>query len=342
TTSMLSEVLLAMDKDPTLSVGGMLPSIGGNIRIGSSEIFVAEACEYTNSFLSFFPKIEIILNIDADHLDFFKDIDDIRASFKKFAALLPDDGLLLLQNDIPDKGYITDDLKCRVLTFGICDEESNGERPDAYATDITYDDKGHPSFVFHMDEDKVSFPVSLSVVGRHNVSNAVSVIAAALTLGGDRDDITKALAGFTGTQRRFEYKGSIGDIRVIDDYAHHPTEIAATLAAAKKYPHKKLYVAFQPHTYSRTKALLDEFAGALSAADEVILADIYAARETDTLGISSADLQERIAKLGTSCEYFPTFDEILEYILKKLSPGDVLITMGAGDIDKLGDMLLGR
>ncbi len=339
TTSMLSEVLLAMDTDPTLSVGGMLKSIGGNIRIGSSDIFVAEACEYTNSFLSFFPKMEIILNIDADHLDFFRDIDDIRASFKKFANLLPDDGILFLQNDIPDKEFFTKDLKCRVITFGIYDEAGE-EKPDVYATDITYDDSGHPSYVFHGKDE--SFPVSLSVVGRHNVSNSLSVIAAALELNGSVEDITRALKGFTGTDRRFEYKGSIGDITVIDDYAHHPTEISATLSAAARYPHKKLYVVFQPHTYTRTKALMDDFAKALCGADEVILADIYAARETDTLGISSKTLMEKIQKLGTDCVYFPTFDEILGYILKKLSPGDVLITMGAGDVVRVGEMLLGR
>ncbi len=382
TTSMLSEALLAMGKDPTLSVGGMLKSIGGNIRIGNSGIFVAEACEYTNSFLSLFPRIGIILNIDADHLDFFKDLDDIRASFHKFAQLLPQNGLLLINGEVPDLDSFTKDLSCSVLTFrvadgqdGGADETAGGEPADIFATDLSFDEKGHPSFVFHMKEEKlakaretlamgangaetagteitgtdagfntgeVSFPVTLGVVGRHNVSNALSVIASALAMGGEPEVITKAVSAFTGTDRRFEYKGKVGDMTIIDDYAHHPTEIRATLQAAAKYPHKTLRVIFQPHTYTRTKALMGEFAQALSLADEVILADIYAARETDNLGISSATLQKEIEKLGKPCAYFPTFDEIENFILEKSTPGDVLITMGAGDVYRIGEKLLGR
>ncbi|MBR4759298.1 MAG: UDP-N-acetylmuramate--L-alanine ligase [Lachnospiraceae bacterium] len=364
TTSMLSEALMAMGSDPTLSVGGMLKSIGGNIRIGNSGIFVAEACEYTNSFLSFFPRVGIILNIDADHLDFFKDLDDIRASFQKFAALLPENGLLLINGEIPDIEGFTKDLSCSVLTFRVLDGQ-DGAPADIYATDLSFDEQGHPSFLFHMnakklamaqktlgaasyipegtkDTDTISFPVTLGVVGRHNVSNALSVIATALAMGGDPAVITKAVGAFTGTDRRFEYKGKVGDVTIIDDYAHHPTEIKATLQAAAKYPHKTLRVVFQPHTYTRTKALMGEFAQALSLADEVVLADIYAARETDTLGISSATLQKEIEKLGTTCSYFPTFDEIENFLLKKSEPGDVLITMGAGDVYKIGEKLLGK
>ncbi len=365
TTSMLSEVLLAMDADPTLSVGGMLKSIGGNIRIGSSEVFVAEACEYTNSFLSLFPRIGIILNVDADHLDFFKNLEEIRESFHRFAKLLPEKGLLLLQADIENKEELTKDLACRVLTFGIPEEGTDPKSyADVYATDLTFDEKGRASFVFHMQketlkeispildyelsgalsaaEDTVTFPVSLGVVGKHNVSNALSVIASALLMGAEPETIATALSNFHGTDRRFEYKGSIGDVTIIDDYAHHPTEIEATLRAAAKYPHKTLRVVFQPHTYSRTKSLLHPFAQALSLADEVILADIYAARETDTLGISSRTLLAELEKLGAPCAYFPTFDEIESYLLKKCEPGDVLITMGAGDVYKIGEHLLGK
>ncbi len=338
TTSMLSEILLQMDVDPTLSIGGILKDIGGNIRIGSTDYFVAEACEYTNSFLSFFPKIAIILNIDADHLDFFKDLNDIRNSFRKFAQLLPTDGTLVINGEIPHVTEITDGLSCRVITYGI------DPSFDVYADGITYDEMARPSYTVHVKhaDGEASFPVSLGVTGAHNVSNSMAAIAVADLLGGSSQAITAALLKFTGTDRRFEYKGMLGKTTVIDDYAHHPTEIAATLKTAANYPHKETWCVFQPHTYTRTKALLPEFAEALSLADHVVLADIYAARETDTLGISSETLQKEIQKKGGDCYYFPSFDEIENFLLQKCEPGDLLITMGAGDVFKIGEKLLGK
>ena len=338
TTSMLSEILLQMDTDPTLSVGGILKDIGGNIRIGSTEYFVAEACEYTNSFLSFFPKIGIILNIDADHLDFFRDLDDIRHSFRKFALLLPEDGTLVINGEIPNLTEITDGLACRVITYG------TDPSFDIYAGDITYDETAHPSYTVHIRTEggEKTFPVTLGVTGAHNVSNSMAAIAVADLLGGSAEEIKAALKKFTGTDRRFEYKGMLGRTTVIDDYAHHPTEIKATLQTAANYPHRQTWCVFQPHTFSRTKALLPEFADALCLADHVVLADIYAARETDTLGISSRTLQEEIRKNGGDCHYFPTFDEIENFLLQNCEPGDLLITMGAGDVYKIGEKLLGK
>lgn len=335
TTSMVTEVLLAADMDPTISVGGILPSIGGNIRVGSPELFVTEACEYTNSFLSFFPTVEIILNIEADHLDFFKDIDDIRHSFRLFAERLPENGTLIISSDIDRYEEITGGLSCRVITIGM------DEKSDYSAADIRYDEFACPVFTL-CEAGEPTGQVSLSVPGEHNVHNALAAIAVAKLLGVPSDALLKGLKGFTGTNRRFEKKGVIGGVTIIDDYAHHPQEIAATLAAAKNYPHKKLWCVFQPHTYTRTKAFLDEFAEALSMADEVVLADIYAARETDNLGISSRDIAERIEKMGVKVNYFPTFDEIETFILENCSGGDLLITMGAGDIVKVGDRLLGQ
>ena len=320
TTSMASHILLEGGFDPTISVGGILPAIGGNLRLGHSGTFITEACEYTNSFLSFFPKISIILNMDADHLDFFKDIDDIRHSFRLFAEKLPADGTLIINSDTPHYEDIIRDLPCEVITYGLEHEA------DYTATDITYDTFGHPTFTC-LHHGKTTGTFSLKVPGIHNVSNALSVIALGEKLGMDDATIQKGLINFTGTDRRFQFKGNIGDITVIDDYAHHPTEIKATLTSAKNYPHKKTWCIFQPHTYTRTKALLLEFAEALTLADHVVLANIYAARETDTLGISSADLQKRIQELGTPCEYFPTFDEIENYLLENCQPGDLLITM---------------
>lgn len=335
TTSMLSHILLKGDCDPTISVGGILPAIGGNIRVGQSETFLTEACEYTNSFLSFFPKISIILNMDADHLDFFKDIDDIRRSFRRFAELLPADGTLIINADTPEYQSITEGLSCQVITYGL---ENNA---DYTASDITYDEFGHASFNVRYKGSDLG-RCSLKVPGSHNVSNALSAVAAGRLLNLSWEVIAEGLLSFTGTDRRFQYKGTVGGVTIIDDYAHHPTEIEATLKAAANYPHRKVWCVFQPHTYTRTKALLPEFAQALTLADHVVLADIYAARETDTLGISSEDLADRIRELGTPCEYFPTFDEIENFLLENCTQGDLLITMGAGDIVNIGEQLLGK
>lgn len=335
TTSMISEILLAADTDPTISVGGMLKSIGGNIRIGSGSCFVTEACEYTNSFLSLFPTVGIILNIEADHLDFFKDLDDIRKSFRRFAELIPDSGILIINADIPDYTEITRRLSCRIVTYSMTDTSA-----DYYPSQVTYDHFGHPAYVL-CGKSCNSESVSLAVPGLHNVSNSLAAIALADCLDIDRELTLKALSSFAGTDRRFEYKGTVGGVTIVDDYAHHPTEITATLSAAQNYPHNTLWCVFQPHTYSRTKALMGDFAKALSLADKVVLADIYPARETDNLGISSETLCKEIQNLGHECFYFPTFDEIENFLLENCINGDLLITMGAGDVLRIGENLLG-
>ena len=333
TTSMVSHILLEDDSDPTISVGGILPAIHGNIRVGHSPFFLTEACEYTNSYLSFFPKVSVILNMDADHLDFFKDIDDIRHSFRRFAELLPEDGALIINTDTPEYESVIKGLPCRVITYGL-------EHPAEYtATDITWDDLGHASFTALQNGAPVG-TYTLKVPGLHNVSNALASIALTRQLGIRDEVIATGLAGFTGTDRRFQYKGETGGVTIIDDYAHHPTEIEATLHAAKNYPHKTTWCVFQPHTYTRTKTLLSDFAKALTLADHVVLAEIYAARETDTLGISSANLRDAILALGTPCEYFSTFEEIESYLKKSCTQGDLLITMGAGDVVNIGEHLL--
>ena len=335
TTSMISHILLAADLDPTISVGGILKAIGGNIRVGKSETFITEACEYTNSFLHFYPKISVILNIEEDHLDFFKDLEDIRHSFHQFAALLPPDGTLIINGDIDNYQEIYDSLDCNVITYG------SSDMLDYSASNITYDEKGLVAFDL-IKNGKAVDHIQLSVTGDHNVSNALASIATAELLQIPMEIIKKGILSFSGTDRRFEYKGTFNGVTVVDDYAHHPTEIEATLHAAKNYPHKKIWCVFQPHTYTRTKALLPEFAKALSLADHVVLADIYAARETDNLGISSANLQELISEIGTPCEYFPTFDEIENFLLENCTQGDLLITMGAGDVVNIGEQLLGK
>jgi len=334
TTSMVSEILLGADTDPTLSIGGILKSIDGNIRVGHSDFFVTEACEYTNSFLSFYPKVSIILNIEEDHMDFFKDLDDIRNSFHRFAMLLPTDGTLIINGEIENHTDITEGISCPYITYGFTDD------CDYYATDITYNELGYPTFTMHTKKHE-DITLSLSVPGRHNVSNAMAAMAFADCVGIDRSTAALSLQNFGGTERRFEYKGSVAGITIIDDYAHHPTEIEATLNAARNY-NKKVWCVFQPHTYTRTKAFLPEFAKALSLADHVVLADIYAAREKNTIGISSLDLLELIQKEEIPCDYFPSFDEIENFLLENCTQGDLLITMGAGDIVKVGERLLGK
>ncbi len=334
TTSMLSQILLAARTDPTISVGGILNSIGGNIRVGHSDIFLTEACEYTNSFLNFKPKYSLILNIEEDHMDFFQNISDIRRSFRKFAENTIDGGAIIINAEIEHYEAFTQDLPVSAVTFGLTDSAA------FYPADITFDLKGCASYTL-MHCQKAVTSITLSVPGMHNVSNSLAAAAAAIKLGISPQTVSEGLSKFQGTDRRFQFKGVFGDgVTVIDDYAHHPTEIAATLNAAKNYPHKRIICVFQPHTYTRTKAFLPDFAKSLSLADIVVLSDIYAARETDTLGISSQNIADDLEKLGTKVWYFHSFSEIETFLQKKCIHGDLLITMGAGDVDKIGENLL--
>lgn len=335
TTSMITDVLLHEKADPTISVGGILDSIGGNIRVGKSDVFVTEACEYTNSFLNFRPRYSIITSVEAEHLDFFKDIDDIRHSFHSFAANTSPDGAIIICGDIENYEAVTDGQKAHIITYGF------GSHCEYTATDITYDDKACGSFTVCRDGKPLG-NLQLGVPGRHNVCNSLAVVALCMDLGYSFASILEGIVTFHGAKRRFELKGVIDGVTIIDDYAHHPTEIAATLAAAKNYPHGRIICAFQPHTYSRTKAFLSDFARVLSAADIVVLADIYAAREKNTIGITSRDLLSALKETGTECYYFPSFDEIEKFLLKKCVNNDLLITMGAGDIVTVGENLLGH
>ena len=332
-TSMLSCILLSADLDPTISVGGILKEIGGNIRVGKSENFITEACEYTNSFLTLKPKYGLILNIDADHLDFFKDLNDIRRSFHRFAQNIRKGGTLIINHEIPHPEEITEGIEARIITFG-------GEGADYVPTGITYNEVGAGTFhVQKNGQDLGSF--SLHIPGAHNVSNAVCAIAAADQMGISMKDCRKGLDAFHGADRRFQIKGKLkSGATVIDDYAHHPTEIRATLMTASHYPHRKIWCVFQPHTYTRTKALMNEFADALCLADEVVLAPVYPARETDTLGISSDTLRQNIARRGKDARCFPDFERIEEFLQSQVREGDLVITTGAGDVVQVGEDLL--
>lgn len=330
TSSMVSEILLASGCDPTISIGGMLPSIGGNYRVGGKDYFVLETCEYKDSFLRFNPHSAIILNIDRDHTDYFKTMEQMYNSFNTFVKRLPKDGFLIINSGIRNIEKVLDGYEGRVITYGT-DPSS-----DWYADNIRYNPFGFGSYTA-IHNGKRAADISLSIPGEHNVYNSLAAFALAAEYGIDAKTAAEGISRYTGTDRRFQHKGSFNGVSVIDDYAHHPTEISATINSARKNRINRLWICFQPHTYTRTYDLLDEFAKALSAADKVVLTDIYASREKDTGLVSSADLQKKIEALGTEAHYIGDMSDAKEFLKQNCLPGDMLITMGAGDIFKLGE-----
>ena len=343
TTSMLSYVYLAADLDPTISVGGILSGIHGNMRLGRSENFIMEACEYANSFLSFTPTTAIVLNLEAEHLDFFGTLENERHSFTKFIDLLPENGLLVINNEIADLNALIQNKNIRVVQYGL--RPVDGKAPDYTAANITYNELGFAHYELIVRGENKGL-IELSVTGEHNVLNSLAVIAASLepsTIYKDGialDRVKEGLKNYTGTERRFQYKGERDGYTIVDDYAHHPTEIRATLEAAKRVKHNRLIVAFQPHLYSRTKTFLHEFADVLSMADIVVFAEIYAAREENPGDISSDNIREIMSENGHEAYFFKTFEEVENFLIHSCKPGDLLITMGAGDIVKVGENML--
>ncbi|WP_312070899.1 UDP-N-acetylmuramate--L-alanine ligase [Anaerotignum propionicum] len=333
TTSMVAEILLAAEKDPTITVGGILPTIGSNLKIGNSPYFVAEACEYFNSFLQLTPLAGVILNIESDHLDFFGNLENIYRSFHSFGKRIPQNGILIVNKEIANLNEITEGLSCTVETFSLT-QDANWT-----AQNIIHHDDGKNTFDVYYNNDK-NATIHLNVPGDHNISNALAAIATASFFGIPAEAWVKGLSHFSGTDRRFQRKGEKNGVLVIDDYAHHPTEIRATLAAAKKVKHNTTWCVFQPHTYSRTKFLFEDFGDAFFDADEIIIADIYAARETDDGTISAKQLAERVAKTGKSARYVGNFDEILVYLQSHCQSGDLFLTVGAGDVYKIGEAFL--
>lgn len=331
TTSMFSHITLDANLDPTILVGGNLDVINGNVRVGNSQFFITEACEYKASFLRFYPFIGIILNIEADHLDFYKDIEEIEDAFIKFANLIPKEGFLVVNADDERCLSVAEKASCNIITFGI----KNGH---VRAKNIVFTN-GCGTFEVYNKEDFI-LKISLKVPGEHNILNSLASISAALALKIDPRCIQDGLESFCGTHRRFEIKGKTQGVTVIDDYAHHPTEIKAALNAAKKFPHNRIFCVFQPHTYSRTISLFDDFADSFFQADILILADIYAAREKDTGIVSSDALGNKIREKGVDCKNFHDLKEIALYLKNQLKEGDILITIGAGDVYKVGEMYL--
>ncbi|WP_051280682.1 UDP-N-acetylmuramate--L-alanine ligase [Anaerovorax odorimutans] len=336
TTSMISLILENSQKSPTILVGGNLSEINGNVKVGSSDYFVTEACEYMDSFLKLKPNIEIILNIDSDHLDYFKDIEHIVSSFSKFANLVPKDGMLIAYDANPFVSSIIENLNKNVITFGF------NERCDYYATDIKFNSLGLPEFKVN-NRGKELCEIHLSVPGEHNIANAVAAFSCCHYLGIDISNIVSTLESYNGTQRRFDVIGVTKDnIKVVDDYAHHPTEIKATLKAAQNIPHNNLWCLFQPHTYTRTLALFDDFAESFEAADKIIMTEIYAAREKNIYKISAKELVNEIKRVYPKKEvyFFSDFNEIANFVINNAENNDLVITMGAGDIYKVAEIIL--
>ena len=334
TTSMVSLCFIEAGLDPTIQVGADLKQIEGNYRIGQGPFFVLEACEYVESFLKFSPKSEIVLNIDNDHLDYFKTFENIKNAFIKYVKILPDDGLLIVNGDDVNCLDLPQYTKAKSLTYGITNKNT-----DFFATNIVFDENGFASFDVY-SKDKFYGRISLLVAGMHNVLNALACIALCNEYNISYEVIKSALGKFTGANRRFEYVGSYNDINVYDDYGHHPTEIVATAKALMNKKYNESWVIFQPHTYSRTLNLMDNFARALLNFDHIVVTDIYAAREKNTYGVSAEDLAKKIASFNKDVKYIKDFEEITQYIKQNANPNDIVLTLGAGTIWKVGKMIV--
>ena len=331
---MISCCFLKANMDPNIQVGAVLKEINGNYRIGKSEYFILEACEYVESFLKFRPKSEVILNIDNDHLDYFKTFDNIKSAFIRYVALLPKTGYLVLNADDENCLDLRNHSDAKAITYGL-----NNEYANYRAKNISFDKNGFATFDVYYNRNFYS-TIKLSVAGIHNVSNALACIAICDSYGISRMYIKEALAEFTGANRRMEYKGTYNNASIFDDYAHHPTEITAIANAIKNKQFGESWCVFQPHTYSRTKNLLDDFAKSLINFDNIIVTDIYAARENNTYDISSQDLVNKINELGKKAIYISDFNNIANYLKNHVHGDDIIITLGAGTITNLSKYLI--
>lgn len=334
TTSMVSMCFLEACKDPSIQVGATLKNINGNYRVGNSEHFIIEACEYVESFLKFYPRAEIVLNIDNDHLDYFGNIENIDRAFIKYVGLLPEEGLLVTNLDNKYCAELHKYTNAKVVTFAVENEKAN-----FVGRNIKYNKNGFPSFdVYYNNNFYASF--ELSIPGPHNVLNALACIALCHMYGIEKIDMKSALKKYTGASRRFEYIGDFKGASVYDDYGHHPTEIKATAMALKKKTYNHSWVVFQPHTYSRTKNLLDEFAESLTYFENIIVTDIYAARENNTYNVSSKDIVNKIKELGREAIYISNFEDIVKYLNENVEKDDIVLTLGAGTVTNIGPMLV--
>lgn len=324
TTSMLTHIFIQAQRDPTVMIGGFLPLLQAGHRVGKGDTIILESCEYCNSFLNFYPTAAVILDVDADHLDFFRDLADVEQSFRRFANLVPENGLIVANGD--DRNTVETLRGMRYTSFGFAE------------TNCVYGKNFSDNFSeFDVYCDGVFYAhLSLGVIGRHNAMNALAAAAVAWRFGICGEDVAAALAAFHGAGRRLEYKGSFNGADIYDDYAHHPGELHALLAAVRSMGYSRVVCAFQPHTYSRTNALFADFVRELKTVDTVVLTDIYAAREQNTVGISSEDLARAI----DGSVYCPSLPEVTDWLRQNARQGDIILTVGAGDIYKAGDALV--
>ena len=327
TTSMCTHIAMAAAADPTVMIGGTLPLLGAGHRVGHGDTIILESCEYCNSFLHFYPTIAVILNVEADHLDFFKDLEDVEHSFRAFADRIPEGGLIIANRDDANTMHTLEGETRPVMTFGL-------DEGDVHAANLTWTN-GLPAFDIILQGQKFAH-VALQVPGVHNVKNALAAAASAIALHFPAAAGEEGLGAFLGAGRRFEHKGTYHGAEIYDDYAHHPGELEALFKAVKGLGYKRVICAFQPHTYSRTKALFDDFAKVLQQPDVTTPAEIYAARETNDIGISSADL----AKVIPGSRYYATLPEVTQALADLAQEGDLILTVGAGDIYTAGEALV--
>jgi len=328
TTSMCTHILMAAERDPTVMIGGTLPLLHAGHRVGEGDTIIMESCEYYNSFHSFSPTVAVILNVEADHLDFFKDLEDVKASFRKFAAQVPPGGCIIANGEDKNTMDALEGLDREIITFGL------NPSMDVYAENIV--SRGAETEFDLVYKGTLFSKVSLRVPGIHNIRNALAAAASAISLGCSPAAVRYGLAGFVGANRRFEFKGKYNGADIYDDYAHHPAELRALMDAVLPLGYRRVMVVFQPHTYTRTQAFFDEFLEQLRRADVCYLAEIYAAREQNTIGISSADLAREIP----NALFFADNNDLVKSLRAAASPGDIILTVGAGDVFRIGEKLL--
>ena len=333
TTSMITEIIKDLDLNPTIMLGGQLKDIDGNIKIGDENLFLTEACEYKANILKYFPTTEIILNIDEDHLDYFDNIDHIIRTFKGYVDNLKIDDYVILNVDDENVDTLFPIDNCKVFTFGIKNDA------DLRAKNIDFSEDGFPTYDLYLKDEKICH-VELSVLGRHNVLNSLAAIAATYVNNIPIEDAIIGLKNYKGVERRLEEKGYYKGTKIMDDYAHHPTEIKSSIHAIKNACKGKLYTIFQPHTYTRTKLLLDAFANSFDESDVIIITDIYAAREKDYGDIHSKTLRDAISDHRDNAFYISGFEDIVKFIKENIKKDDVVVTMGAGDVYKIGEIIL--
>ncbi len=330
TTGMLADIMMNTDIDPTILLGGEYQAIEGNIRLGKKNYFLTEACEYKRNFLNFSPYIGAVLNIEEDHLDYYKGLNEIKNAFREFAEKIPSYGFLVYNADDNNQKKLFNDLSCNIKSFGI--------NNDAYAKAVDVKFTPYPSYDLFIEGEKICH-VKLKVPGLHNIYNSLAAATCAYITGVTNCSIKNGLENFSGTKRRFEYKGTYKNRIIIDDYAHHPTEIKATLDTVSTLTEGDVLVVFQPHTYSRTEKLMKQFSQAFSSASKVVIIDIYAAREKNDGKVSSKDLVDNLVKNNVNAVYEESFQDAAEYLMKNSSSKDIIMTMGAGDVYKVGDII---